>query len=269
MSLAREATGGGSNTSTGDAQNSSMAALTMALLGSGEFEPWSQELELALLGQARPGKVLILPTASALEGDAVFQAWGDKGLAHYSRLGIEAEVVPLKTRLDAENEGICAKLKDASLIFFSGGNPAHLAETLAGTPFWQALAFALADGAAYAGCSAGAVALGERAIDSTAREFTTAAWRPGLGLLPGVCVGAHWNALDSYVPGLRDFFIRAVPSGAVLLTIDESTAVLGDGEEWTVLGAGTARLLQGGAWSEFRAGQSFSFPPRIFRYGTN
>ena len=34
------------------------------------------------------GRVLILPTASAKEGDEVFDGWGSKGLEHFDSLGI-------------------------------------------------------------------------------------------------------------------------------------------------------------------------------------
>jgi len=44
------------------------------LLGSGEFEPWSEEAERAAVLEAAP-TVAILPTASAPEGDAVFDRW--------------------------------------------------------------------------------------------------------------------------------------------------------------------------------------------------
>jgi len=62
-------------------------------MGSGEFEPWSAEMDRQVLDRANgDGRVLILPTASAKEGDEVFDGWAAKGLAHYSSLGIPAEV---------------------------------------------------------------------------------------------------------------------------------------------------------------------------------
>src|SRR5207247_11167709 len=71
------------------------AMSVFALLGSGEFEPWTAEVDRWLLERTiGSGRVLILPTASAPEGDAVFNRWGDMGLAHYEELGIPAEVVP-------------------------------------------------------------------------------------------------------------------------------------------------------------------------------
>ena len=63
-----------------------------ALLGSGEFEPWTESVDRWILDRtgAATGPVLILPTAAAAEGDEVFDMWANKGLDHYARLGIEA-----------------------------------------------------------------------------------------------------------------------------------------------------------------------------------
>ena len=78
---------------------------SFALLGSGEFEPWTEDVDRWLLDRATgDGTVLILPAASAPEGDSVFEMWANMGLTHYGRLGIPAEVVPLKRRKDAERD---------------------------------------------------------------------------------------------------------------------------------------------------------------------
>jgi cyanophycinase len=236
----------------------------MGLLGSGEFEPWSEEVDRSLLARAGKGdgRVMILPTASAPDGDEVFEMWGQKGLDHYRDLGIDAEVVPLKTKADAENPAFAARLRTASMVFFSGGNPAYLAATLAGTRFWRALRWAMPRGLAYAGCSAGAACLGPMAPDSSAIDLTSDLWRPGLGLFPSTYVGPHWDALDSYIPGLTAFFLAAVPAGCNLLAIDESTAVVGDGATWSVVGKSAAHFWQRGAWLNSPAGTSFSLPLR-------
>ena len=75
---------------------------TFLLLGSGEFEPWSHEVEAeALAGATGDGRVAILPTASAPEGDEVFERWGRMGLGHYAERAVPAEIVPVRTRDDA------------------------------------------------------------------------------------------------------------------------------------------------------------------------
>ncbi|MGH2597516.1 MAG: Type 1 glutamine amidotransferase-like domain-containing protein [Actinomycetota bacterium] len=231
---------------------------TFALMGSGEFEPWSAEMDRQVLDRADgDGRVVIMPTASAREGDAVFDDWAEKGLAHYASLGIPAEVVPLKTRDDASRPELIAQLEGASVAFFSGGNPAYLCTTLRDTPFWSELRAAMDRGLAYVGCSAGIACLGDRAPDSAAEDLGESVWKPGLGVFPGAWFGPHWDALDSFVPGLTDFIVSSVPAGDVLFAVDERTAAIGDGAEWSVVGAAAAHVYRDGEWAHHPAGSTF------------
>jgi cyanophycinase len=228
-------------------------------MGSGEFEPWSAEMDRRVLDRASgDGRVLILPTASATEGDVVFDDWAAKGLAHYASLDIAAEVIPLKTRDDASRPELIERLDGASVVFFSGGNPAYLSGTLAGTPFWAELRTAMDRGLAYVGCSAGIACLGDRAPDSAADEFGDRLWKPGLGVFPGTWFGPHWDALDSFVPGLLDFIVSSVPAGDILFAVDERTVAIGDGTEWSVVGASGAHIYRDGEWAHHPAGSTFS-----------
>jgi cyanophycinase len=231
----------------------------MALLGSGEFEPWTEQVDRWLLDRATgDGTVLILPTASAPEGDEVFDRWASLGLLHYQSLGIIAEVLPLKTKADAGREDIGGRLGAASIAYFSGGNPAYLADVLRGSSFWEAVLRAMGRGLAYVGCSAGMACLGDVVPDSTVRDFTAPdLWRPGLGLFPKLFLAPHWDALNAYVPGLQELFAAAVPTGHRLLAIDERTALVGDGTEWQVMGRGNVSVMESGSWQNYRVGQSF------------
>ncbi len=229
-----------------------------ALLGSGEFLPWTSEVDEWMLKGATGEGVLILPTASAPEGDRVFDRWGRMGVDHYAAAGVAAEVVPLKKRDDAMRPELIARLDDAAVVYFSGGNPAYLAATLVDTPFWRAVKRGLDRGLTYAGCSAGIAAIGEVAPDSSSNDPTSAHfWRVGLGLFSKMYFGPHWDALDTYVPGLRQTIIASVPSDSRLLAIDEDTAVVGDGTTWRVIGAGRAALLADGLWAEHPSGFTF------------
>src|SRR3990172_4951199 len=119
------------------------------LLGSGEFEPWSEEPERAALDGADP-RVAILPTASAPEGDAVFERWARMGLEHYAAMGWPARALAVKTLEDAQREYVAAALEGVTLVSFSGGNPKHLGSTLEGSALWRALNRALDRGAVFA-----------------------------------------------------------------------------------------------------------------------
>jgi cyanophycinase-like exopeptidase len=236
---------------------------SFGLLGSGEFEPWSADVDRALLERAGgDGRVLILPTASAREGDEIFDGWGAKGLAHFASLGISAEVVPIKSREDASRAELVAKLEGASIAYFSGGNPAFLSSVLIDTPFWDALARAMSHGLAYIGCSAGVACLGDTAPDSDAMRFGDGFWRPGLGVFHGVWFGPHWDAVDTYVPGLSDFIVSSVPPGDTLFAIDENTGAVGDGADWSVMGATGVHIYRDGAWTHHAAGSTFSLDLR-------
>jgi cyanophycinase len=230
-----------------------------ALLGSGEFDPWTVSVDRWLVSRPdAPGdRVLILPTASAAEGDDVFDMWAHKGQAHYEALKIASEVLPLKTREDASREEFVRAIDDAAVVYFSGGNPAYLASTLAGTPFWEALRAGLDRGLAYAGCSAGVACLGDVAPDSARRQFDEHLWTEGLRMFPGFLFGPHWDALDGFAPGLVDFIIASVPEGSTLIGIDENTAMMGDGRAWDVAGVGGVHVLRAGAWTHHESGAGF------------
>jgi cyanophycinase-like exopeptidase len=229
------------------------------LLGSGEFEPWSADVDRALLASATgDGRVLILPAASAKEGDEIFDGWGSKGLAHFASMGVPAEVVPIKTRQDAARDDLVAKVEGASVAYFSGGNPAFLASVLADTPFWNALLGAMGRGLAYIGCSAGVACLGDHAPDSDARRFADGFWEPGLGVFHRTWFGPHWDAIDGFVPGLSKFIVSSVPAGEALFAIDENTAAVGDGAEWSVMGVAGVHIYRDDAWAHHPAGTSFS-----------
>ena len=242
-----------------------MSDRTFALLGSGEFEPWSQEVDRWVLARGNhssraEGPVLVLPTASAKEGDGVFDMWATKGLAHYRSQGIPTEVVQLKTREDAHLDEFVNKLNGASAVFFSGGNPAYLASVLLETPFWSALVQEMDMGLVYEGCSAGVACLADVAPDSDSEELNDDVWRPGLGLFHGIRVMPHWDALDSFQPGLTELVRSSVPPGEILLSIDENTAIVGDGTAWSVLGLSTAGVYRDGVWQIYRTGTSFELP---------
>ena len=232
-----------------------------ALLGSGEFEPWSSTVDGWALGEADgDGRVLILPTASAREGAHVFDGWATKGLDHFAEAGVPAEVVPVKTREDAARADLVERLAGASVAYFSGGNPSYLASTMMDTPFWRALRDAMGRGLVYVGCSAGVACLGARAPDSDALELTEDVWKPGLGVFAGTWFGPHWDALDRYVPGLTDLIVSSVSPGETLLAIDEVTAVVGDGGAWSVLGTAGAHVYVDGSWAHHASGSSFTLP---------
>lgn len=228
------------------------------LLGSGEFQPWSHDVDTWLLERVTgDGRVLVLPTASAPEGDEVFSGWAETGLKHFAEAGVRAEVLEVRDRTDADDGAMAERVQGASIIYSSGGNPAYLAASLRKTALWRAVVDGLDRGMGYIGCSAGMAALGRKAPDSSADSLSPELWRQGLELFPRAWLGPHWDMLDRFAPGLVERLARSVPADDLLVGVDEQTAMVGDGERWQVIGRGGVHVRVGDAW------QTYSSPEEI------
>ena len=218
------------------------------LLGSGEFEPWSGEAErFALGGASGDGSVAVLATASGREGDAVYARWTGMGLAHYASLGITAHVVPVRNHADALDPAMATPIDGASMVFFSGGSPKYLAETLSGTPVWDAVLRLVDRGGVFAGCSAGAMIAGAPGM-----RFPFAS---GCGLLPTTAVGVHWDALSAWwIRWLRDLAPRRLPSRRAVHR--------NRGEHRDRVGWGRLARLRRGRGGRATRSRSTGLPPR-------
>ena len=220
----------------------------ISLFGSGEFLPWASTVDrwCAERAEAPSERALVVPTASAPEGEDVFARWASMGLEHYRAIGLAPEVVPLRTREDASTAAVVDMVEGARLIFFSGGNPGYLAEAVRDTPFWDAVRAAVASGAALGGCSAGAVFLGAIA-PFVSDEGGLERWVDGMRLLERAYVMPHFDMLDSYATGLQRLIISMRPKDCTGIGLDEETAMYGDGTHWQISGKGSVWVGEDGA----------------------
>jgi len=229
---------------------------TFLLLGSGEFEPWTHEVESKVLEDATgDGSVVILPTASATEGTAVFDRWASMGLDHYAEAGVPAEVLQVKVRDDALRDDWAARAERASMIYFSGGKPQHLAGVLRDSPLLTAILRAMDRGAVWAGCSAGAMVVSRSKDGARGSSYLF-----GLGLVPHVSFGVHWDRAAK-IPGLAWWMTSRVPDDTWFVGIDERTAIVGDGTSWEVFGRREVEVRGQNERARYRAGQSFDTSP--------
>jgi len=218
----------------------------LVLCGSGEFTPAMAEVDRGILANIGPHRasVAIVPTAAGLEDTP--RSWVAMGTAHFEGLGAEAAGVMVLNRDDAEDPRQAAAIANADWIYFSGGKPGYLVETLTGTPFWSAVLARHHAGAVLAGSSAGAMMLGSQTfhfpdgLDETGLPRRVAV-REALGLLPGIFVAPHFDA----VPGeLWRRWAEVWPTGHRMLGIDEDTAIVESTVGWTVAGKGRALVFR-------------------------
>ncbi|HEX4578792.1 MAG TPA: Type 1 glutamine amidotransferase-like domain-containing protein [Candidatus Dormibacteraeota bacterium] len=227
----------------------------IALVGSGEFTPATEDVDRALLA-GQSGRVVYLPTAAALEGEERIDYWVELGRAHYQRLGVEAIPLMVLDRDDADSAGLADQVAGAGMVYLSGGNPTFLAKTLVGSRVGAAINEVWMQGSAVAGCSAGAIALTDTVPDIRRRSGPPV---PGLGLVAGMIVMPHFDQIERWMPGAIQWAVEATPPGVHLIGIDEDTAMVGGPRRWQVMGRGHAWVLASvGEHTSFAAGELVS-----------
>jgi cyanophycinase len=209
---------------------------TVALVGAGEYLPTMADVDKELLSRlGGAARVIVLPTAAVPDGAEVMERWATMGREHFSQLGASAEAVMLRTRADANDDALVAKLATANFLYFSGGKPRYLLETLRNTAAWRTIRGIFLAGGVIVGCSAGAMVLGEMIFDFPQ------IWRtlPALGLVPDIAVIPHFNELPSFLSSAAVWATRKTN----VIGIDSSTVLVWSQSQWTVMGSGRVTVF--------------------------
>lgn len=232
----------------------------LALVGSGEFLPSTEEVDRSLLSfDGGSPRVAIIPTAAGLEGDASIERWMRLGIEHYDRLGATPIPVAAIDPASANDPDLAVLVDNADLIYFSGGDPLYVTETLRSSLVWGAVLRAWQNGAALAGCSAGAMMMGSVTASPRASGL-----RDGLGLFRRLCVIPHFDRIDRFRPGLADDVVRAAPVGTTVIGVDEHTGLVFDGAAWVVRGQQSVWVFDDGERTSYEAGEAV---PLDLRFG--
>jgi len=221
---------------------------SLALVGSGEYLPAMASLEQSLIQDGvRNGKVprfIQIPTAAGQESPDRIKYWKELGRAQGERLGIEVEFLEILNRQDAQDKELATLIADSALIYLSGGDPHHLAESLAGTPVLDAIYQGWASGSSLAGCSAGAMALSTHIPNFRLSKKSPT---PGFNLLTNIRVIPHFDRFFRWIPDSAAKVLMSTSDETVLIGIDELTALVNrSGEsDWQVIGSGLVHILSG------------------------
>ena len=209
---------------------------TIALVGSGEYLPAMADLEKSLIDDAlalgKKPTYIQIPTAAGRESQDRLDYWRALGKAQADKLGVEQIFLPVYNREGALNPVFADLINDSALIYLSGGDPHHLAESLRDTPVWQSIVKNWKSGSSLAGCSAGAMVLSAHIPNfrMLKREPT-----PGLSLLPDIRVIPHYNKFFKWIPDSAATVLLHAPDDQIVLGIDELTGLptnsYSDGDE--------------------------------------
>ena len=236
----------------------------LALVGSGEYLPVMQGLESALINSGtsngKPNIFLQIPTAAGEESAERLKFWESRGADQARRIGTVQEFLPIFKREDAFNDKYISLVKSAALIYFSGGDPGYLANSLYETPLWDEIKKNWLAGASLAGCSAGAMA-----FSSDVPNFFRMKEEgiPGLNVIPHLRPIPHYNKFFGWIPDSAAKIVMKAPDGTVIIGIDEDTALVTGLDEdtslaensWRVYGEGSVHILSGAPTARFKVGE--------------
>ncbi|HEY7755282.1 MAG TPA: Type 1 glutamine amidotransferase-like domain-containing protein [Actinomycetota bacterium] len=208
-----------------------------------------------LVRAAGGGPAFVLATAAARHRPELAV---EHAARWFAGLGLEVEELPATKRSHATSRDNAERARAGRFFYLVGGDPGVVPKTLAGTPLWDAVVAAWREGAALAGSSAGAMALGawtlvrDRMPGDDRRRYL-----PALGLVPKVAVLPHFET----------FGHRWVPSAserpdAVLVGIDERSAAVWSDGAWRALGAGGVTVIASGERRAFGPGSEIEGLPQ-------
>jgi len=180
------------------------------------------------------------------------------GEDHFLLLGAEVKALHVTQRKEADDPANAEEVESADLIYCSGGNPHYLFETLNGSRLWQAAENAFKKGAVYAGCSAGAMIMGEHIPDFRSLGIRSKA---AFGVLRGATIFPHFDQMMRWRVMLMPMLQSRVRPGEYVLGIDEDTALVGTpGASWQVMGSGSVYVITKKEVISYDAGKSPIFP---------
>jgi cyanophycinase len=199
----------------------------LVVIGGGTIPDDVRARTLALAGGGK-AIVVVLPQASELPetGPEAVDVWKKAGAAKATAVDVTARAAAIEA------------VKEATLIWFPGGDQTRLMKALDGTGIPEAILERYQHGATVAGTSAGAAVMSKVMITGnemdlqaiTAKKTDTA---PGLGLWPQAIVDQHFLKRQRH-----NRLLSAVLDHPQLVGvgIDESTAAVVSGTAFEVIG---------------------------------
>lgn len=216
------------------------AAGKLFIIGGGNrTEAMLNEL-VDLAGIRTEGYMFVLPMSSSEPDSAILWAKDDFSVTNIRNITgynfKKGEIFP-QDKIDS--------LKNAKLIYISGGDQSRFMEVVLGTPLYNAIHEAYKKGAVISGTSAGAAVMSKKMITGNQKKYPEAETgfitieadnielTEGLSLLPDVIIDQHFVKRQR----LNRLVAAAIENPDQLCVgIDESTAIIVAGNTATVTG---------------------------------
>jgi cyanophycinase len=216
----------------------------LIIIGGHEDKGANPEILKVVAERAEKGMLLVATLASSVgmeqwqEYRRVFQRLGVKKIEH----------LDVETRAESAEDARAELVKQARLIFFTGGDQLRITSSFGGSKLCEITRARHAEGLPIAGTSAGASVMSETMLvsgpgDESHRVGAALRMAPGLGLAREFVIDQHFAER-----GRLGRLLAAVAQNPRLLGlgIDENTAVVArEGESFEVIGAGAVYVING------------------------
>ena len=219
---------------------------TGALVAIGGNEDKQQDLKvlrtIASLPEGGTKTVEVIPTASSIPkevAEAYIQAFGKIGVPN-------VHVMHIDRRADANAPETIQRVKEADVIFFTGGDQLRITSLLGGSTMLRSIRQHYENGGVVAGTSAGAACMSATMIfegdPSGSMHKGNVQMVPGLGLLKQGVIDTHFIQR-----GRLSRLIEVVVSnpGMIGIGLSEDTGIIVRGSLMEVIGKGVVVVVDG------------------------
>jgi peptidase E len=218
----------------------------IAVTGSGEYLSGIIDADSKLLSKlkTRPN-VLTLPTAAGKESSDRINYWCDLATTHFSKFDVDHKNIKALKHNDFFDEELLEATKSANFIYFSGGNPTYLYEAIKDTPFFKELINTHKNGGIIAGCSAGAMIMGEKMIKGY-----------GFNLINNVIVIPHYG--ESFYSWVTNTVKLLNRGNYKLLCLEKDTYFTLNEDHIEIIGSNNIHLIFKDKHDTYKDGDVFS-----------
>jgi cyanophycinase len=210
----------------------------LVICGGGELPDAIRDQFLELAG-SQQAKIVIIPTASTTAEETLADPQKlERLLAPWKSRGVdEVQALHTRSKVQANDDTFIAPLKQATAVWFGGGDQSKIAEAYLGTAIEREIIALLARGGVIGGTSAGAAIQSQVMI---AGGQTEPRMGMGLSLLSGAIIDQHFLARKRH-----DRLVAAVTQhpDCVGYGIDEGTALVVRGRHLQVVGKSTVTVV--------------------------
>ncbi|HEV7889977.1 MAG TPA: cyanophycinase [Pyrinomonadaceae bacterium] len=227
----------------------------LVIIGGAEDRDGQSEIlrEFVRLAGGARARVVVISVASDAPAEVA-----SVYVKTFKRLGVrDVRALDIAGRADASGESAAAAVREATGVFFTGGNQLRITRLLGGTLLDTTLHRCHEDGLVLAGTSAGAAMMSSVMIVGSAPTLTLRAGMvelgSGLGFLPGVLIDQHFEQRGR----LRRLLAAIAQHPHELgVGIDENTAAVVEGHTLEVTGSGSVTIIDAGGLTHTNLGEA-------------